>query len=317
MPPATPPTIGSPAVISRRTFLAAGAGLVVASACGGTKRGGATPTTGPGASSSTGSTVLVRFFSDGVQAAGTPQRLPFGLGNADGVVTSGGPDVLSFRILDQSGGVVLPAVTAIRHAEGLPRPYWPLQLELATPGTYTAEVDAEGAKATAAFSILEPAKVAIPKPGDRMVPVDTPTTADAHGVTPICTRSPACPLHDVTLRAALAEGKPVTLLIGTPAYCQTGICGPALDLLVAQRDAFPGIHFLHAEIYVDPEHALSSGSTTAQGADLGDVTPVVNAYSLPFEPVLYLAKADGTIANRLDSIYDTNELKAALTALVI
>ena len=173
----------------------------------------------------------------------------------------------------------------------------------------------DGSTATAAFSILEPANVAIPKPGDKMVPVDTPTTADAKGVTPICTRAPACPLHDVTLTAALQEAKPVALLIGTPAYCQTGICGPVLELLLGQRDAFPGVHFLHAEIYVDPEHALSSGSTTAQGADLGATTPAVNAYNLPFEPVLYLAKADGTIANRLDSIYDTSELKAALTAL--
>ena len=61
---------------------------------------------------------------------------------------------------------------------------------------------------------------------------------------------------------------------------------------------------------------MSSGSTTAQGADLGDVTPVVKAYNLPFEPVLYLAKPGGTIATRLDDIYDTTELKAALTALV-
>lgn len=302
-------------MISRRTFLAAGAGLLVASACG-SKGKGSGASAGSGAGGATGGTVLVSFFSDGVQAAGTPQRFPFGLGDANGVVTSGGPDQLTFRITDEAGTVVVPEVTAVRHAEGLPRPYWPLSLSLPTAGNYIAEATVNGSRATAAFSVAEPAKVQIPKPGDRMVPVDTPTVTDAKGVTPICTRSPACPLHDVTLTAALAEGKPVALLIGTPAYCRTGICGPVLDLLLPQRDAFPGVHFLHAEVYMDPEHRQTAGSTTAQGTDLGDVTPAVKAYDLPFEPVLYLAKAGGVIATRLDTIYDTAELKAALAALV-
>ena len=89
-----------------------------------------------------------------------------------------------------------------------------------------------------------------------------------------------------------------------------------LDLLVAQRDAFPGVHMVHAEIYVDPEHALSSGYDDRTGRRPGrrdaggeGLQPAVRTGALPRR------SADGTIANRLDSIYDTNELKAALSAL--
>jgi hypothetical protein len=38
------------------------------------------------------------------------------------------------------------------------------------------------------------------------------------------------------------------------------------------------------------------------------VTDVVSAYGLTFEPALYLAGVDGTIVNRLDTIFDQTEL---------
>ncbi len=302
--------------MSRRTFLAAGTGLVLAAACGdGGDRGGGKATTTAGAQGgATGSTVLVRFFSDGVQAAGLAQRLTFGLGNADGVLATGGPDELVFTVVDDAGRVVTEQTVA-RHAEGLPRPYWPLRLQIAEPGLYTAKVNLDDGEATAAFSVTPPGEILVPKPGDRLVAVDTPTTADARGVTPICTRDPACPLHDITLTAAMAEKVPIALLIGTPAYCQTGTCGPVLDILLAQRQQFPAVRMVHAEIYVDPQKALSSADTTVQGASLGATTEAVNAYQLPFEPALFLARSDGTITERLDIIYDGAELRAAMAAL--
>ena len=42
----------------------------------------------------------------------------------------------------------------------------------------------------------------------------------------------------------------------------------------------------------------------------------MKAYGLSFEPVLYLAKPDGTIANRIDTIFDGVELHDALAQLV-
>ena len=114
--------------------------------------------------------VLVRFFSDGVLAAGTPQRLPFGLGDANGVLTTGGPDQLDVTILDSTGAEVT-TVTAPRHGEGLPRPYWPVNLELTTAGLYTAQIDVGGSTASAALTITPVEQVAIPKVGDELLAV--------------------------------------------------------------------------------------------------------------------------------------------------
>ena len=144
----------------------------------------------------------------------------------------------------------------------------------------------------------DPADVAIPRVGAPLPPFDTPTVDDGRGVNPICTRDPACPLHDITLTQALREGKPVAYLIGTPAYCQTAVCGPVLDLLLKEQPNRPGMVMLHAEVYTDDT--------------IETVAPAVTAYHLNFEPALFVADARGTIVARLDSIYDTKELTAAL-----
>jgi hypothetical protein len=100
---------------------------------------------------------------------------------------------------------------------------------------------------------MEPGSVAVPGPGDPMPPFDTPTFDDSRGVDPLCTREPdTCPFHDVTLTEALGAGKPVAYLIGTPAFCQTGTCAPALESMIAVQDRFGDTFtWIHAEVYTD------------------------------------------------------------------
>jgi hypothetical protein len=153
------------------------------------------------------------------------------------------------------------------------------------------------------FQIHRAEDVKVIQPGAAMPAVDTPTTADARGVTPICTKEPACPLHDVTVAEALATGAPVALLVATPAFCQFAICGPVLDVLLEVQADNPGIHFLHAEVYADP----------AKGLDT--YAPVVVPLDLHFEPCLVLVGSDGLVADRVDTIYDRAELQSRLALL--
>jgi hypothetical protein len=303
--------------LSRRTFLMAGAGTAFLAACGGSKANTSAPTTSASAAGGTtttgaagGSTsattvkggyVLFRFFDDGTLPPGS-QRLPLGLGNSDGVLTSGGPATLTARIVDSKGKQVAGPITAKRHDKDLPRPYWPFELNLTTVGTYDVLVDLGGTTIDSAFSITDPTKIAIPSVGQKLIPLDTPTTDNHRGVEPICTRNPPCPLHQVTLRDAMTAGTPVAFIVATPAYCQTAACGPVLDVVLKRLAAFPTkITAVHAEVYTD-----SSLDTT---------TDAVNSYQLTFEPVLFLAGPDGVIKERLDSIFDGDELDAALQRL--
>ncbi len=140
-----------------------------------------------------------------------------------------------------------------------------------------------------------------------MRPVDTPTVDDHRGVEPICTDSPQCPLHSQTLTTALTTGKPVALLVGTPAYCQTGLCGPVLKLLLEAVPDHPEMEFVHAEVYTNaPAVGDINQATTA---------PIIDAYGLTFEPSLFVADATGTIRTRLDNVYDRAELRDALASV--
>jgi len=280
---------------SRRTLLAAGAGLAVA-ACGGSG--------GSASSAASAYSSLLAFFDPASLRVGRPQRLVFGLGDREGVVTKGGPDALTMTFTGPGGQSLGAAVTATRHGQAIPRPYWAASPTFPTAGTYTARATIGSTTLEQTFTV--PASSPVPAPGDHLVAVDTPTPSDPHGVTEVCTRQPACPLHDVTLRQAMSEGRPIAFLIGTPAYCQTGVCGPVLDVVLGEHATFGDrVHFLHAEVYAQPYKDPSTPTS-----------PAVDAYSLTYEPALFLAGADGVIRDRLDVLLDGAELHEALGRLV-
>jgi hypothetical protein len=103
----------------------------------------------------------------------------------------------------------------------------------------------------------------------------------------------------VTLTQALQAGKPVAYLIGTPAFCQTGVCAPILDnLIVSHNRLGDKVTMVHAEVYTD-----NTATTT---------TPAVAAYNMSFEPCLWVTDATGTVVERLDFVFDQGEIDTAL-----
>ena len=293
--------------LDRRSFLLAGASAAVLAACGsGGKSSSSSSTGGSGSSnpSSSGGLTMVSFSDSSALTPGSPQRLTFGFADADGVVVDKPPaSTIDFTVT--MGDQTVASLKAAAHSTDLPRPYYPVVFTPPSAGTYTVAANVNGALLQSPVQI--PTSTSVVSPGQKMVPVDTPTTADPHGVQLVCTHDPVCPLHDVSLRTALGGGTPIAFFIGTPKYCQTAICGPVLDVLLKQKDQFPQIKMLHAEVY--PSDAAAQPGHQ-------QVTEAVSAYGLTFEPALYLAKPDGTIANRIDTIFDGVELHDALTRLV-
>jgi hypothetical protein len=281
--------------LSRRSFLAAGAGALVLAACGGggSKSGGSRSGGGD-----EDATALVSRYEDGYFVPGA-QRVAVSLGNANGLVSEGVPVSLDAKVVDAKGTVVVPSVQAASHAAGTPVPFFPFALTIATPGIYTLSAKVGGKELPSSFSVVDPSQVKIPKPGDKLPPFDTPTTADGKGVNPICTHQPPCALHEVSLSQALQAGTPVAYLIGTPAFCQTGVCAPILDnLLAAHIRLGDKVTMVHAEVYTD-----NTATTT---------TPAVQAYNMTFEPCLWITDASGTVVERLDFVFDQSEIDAAL-----
>lgn len=295
--------------VDRRTFLIGSATVGLAAACGG---GDSEPDGGGSAvgdldTRSGQVEFLVPTFPDGLRAASTlvaavPQRISFVVRDDIDVLRDEAPDSIDLTISLGSSEIIGGSWPV--HRDGIITPYYPITFTPPEPGRYEASI--AGADPVE-FLVLERSAVAIVQIGDAMRSVATPTFDDARGVDPICTRAVPCPFHEISLDDGLATGRPTVLLVATPGFCQTDICGPVVDLLidaVADRD---DITVVHGEVYVDPSEFASGG--------FPDTTPVVNTYSLPFEPQLVVADATGTIVGRLDTVWDRAELAQALATI--
>lgn len=289
--------------IDRRSFLVASGSLALA-ACGGSnkQRPSAATASGNPTTSRTGYAVAQRFNQQ-VLVPGLV-RLPISLAS-DQAILSDGPEVLNGMIIDLANdNVVIPAISARRRrvTDGLV--YWDFHAQLDAVGNYALIIDG-GTPEGGAIQINDPSSVKVPGVGQQLPPFDTPTFGDARGVDPICTRLSGgpCPFHDITLTEALSAGTPVAYLIGTPAHCEFGTCAPGLESLVtAGKRLGDKLAIVHAEVFTDDTATIA--------------TPAVDAYSLSFEPVIWLASAAGVIVTRLDAIWDATELDEALDALV-
>jgi hypothetical protein len=297
---------GQPTALTRRRFLlgsGAAAGAVLLGACGGDDgvgSGGSTSTTTASSDLS-----LVQFFGGlPMLAAGAEMRTPFGVADTEGLLpVERTPERLTMSVLDPDGAVVVEPTELTRRADGLPRAYFPLKFSVDEPGIYTGRTELDGDALEMAIKVDAAGDVTVIQPGTALPAMATPTTADPRDVDPICTAEPMCPLHDVTVAEALAEGKPLALLVSTPAFCQIAICGPVLDVLLSTVGDHPEVRFLHAEVYAHPEQ------------DLEVYAPVVDELGLTFEPSLILVGSDGKVVERLDTIYDATEASEALARL--
>ncbi len=295
----------------RRTFLVGAAATGVLAACGGSGEDdsyadgddGATGDAPPagddagGDIDTDGTYSLIQRVPPDVAVPGVV-RMPIGL-FADAEFVNDGPDVLRAQLVDADGRAIGDRTVAPRR-DVTPSAYYDFRLDIAEAGIYALIV--EGGPSTGlSFQVFEPSQVAIPVVGDELGGFDTPTFDDPKGLEPICTRDPICEFHSVTLTDALGEGKHVAYFVGTPQFCQTGSCTPALEAMITVAPDFADdFVFVHAEVFTDDT------ATT--------VAPAVEALGLTFEPTIFLTDARGVIVERLDGLWDESELRERLRA---
>lgn len=234
-------------------------------------------------------------------------RIPVSLANNDGLLAVDGaielPETLTANIVNaETGEVVVGPITAQRHDAGLSIPYYPFRANVEEVGIYSIVLDG-GSPDGAGIQIMDPSQISIPLVGTALPPFETPTVDDNRGVNPICTYLPAaCSLHSITLSDALALGKPIAYLVGTPAHCSTGTCSPALEALLQVSEKLgDSMTFIHAEIYTDDTATV--------------VAPAVQALNMTYEPALFIADAQGIVIERLDAVFDAVEINEVLVTL--
>lgn len=276
--------------LSRRRFLIAAAGLAVGAACG--REEADVTVSEPSQSAKDQLNLVVSSF---VHVAGIDQRVTLAFLQGD-MSPLRPEEPVQVRI----DGKEVPAEL---HHEGIFLPYLLLRHRFERPGVATAEATYRGRTAKAALEVQAPAATKVPFPGQPMRPAKSPTFAQPLGVNPVCTRQPPCPLHQVSIDAALAERRPLAVLFSTPALCESRLCGPVLENLLAQQEPFGAqVRMIHVEIFPTPERKKP-------------LVQAVEDYGLDNEPVLFLAGADGVARQRLDNAYDLAEIRSALGSL--
>ncbi len=286
-----------------------GAASLVASACSGSEEDAASESTV--APFDPALQQLGVEFPDGFRApsifvAGDMIRAPFSPVASDGFpVQFGEPDTIGMTVTLDRVEVFSGDVPGRR--AGVSSPFYPLQFVPEVPGTY--EVLSDWSDTPRQILVNERAQVSIPLVGDPLPEFDTPTFEDGRGVDPICTRLPEpCPFHDQTLTESLATGNTTALLLATPQFCQTTICGPVVELMVEAAPDYPTMSVVHGEIWATP---FEEPQAPAPAAPLAGI---INAYQMHFEPSLYLADEQGVIVEALHFAFDRDELRTALEA---
>jgi hypothetical protein len=290
-PPPLPPR-----ALSRRAFLGGALG-----AAGGLLVAGSLADVALAANS--GVTYFPLSLSADLAPSPTPQRMVFALAQSSskGRKYASGPSVsIRFR---KKGGNWSPLQQAAYDRVGLPkgRGVYIAEPVLDSAGIWQVEARAQGQKIPFSIQVNDaPSAVVVGAAAPRD---PSPTTANTLGVSPICTRSPACPLHTQSLSTVIGAGKPVAALFATPARCQSEYCAPVLDeFLDVSKQYGDQIVPVHIEIYQKPTGAA--------------LVPTVQAWGLPSEPWLFGVSADGTVQSRLDGAFGGTEMKTLLDGLV-
>jgi len=148
-------------------------------------------------------------------------------------------------------------------------------------------------------------------------PSDTLTAAGPSAVAAISTDPHPDPaFYLLSVRDAVAARKPFVLVFATPAFCTSGVCGPALDLVKQVAPNYIGrVNFIHVEPYL---LNVSGGRLQPVLDAAGQLQPIlaVAEWGLPTEPYIFVVDAHGKVAAKFEAMAYPDELTAALDAVL-
>jgi hypothetical protein len=305
---------------SRRDFLRlAGAGgsaaglAALLAACGGDDE--------PGGAAPAGSLQALKADATQLSLLGAQSQLPvgtglytFGLATPDNrLVTGGAPEV--WVALNDTGRAAGPFPTRWFELEAYEetkdtsprsplRGFYGAEVEFPEAGNWmvaaTTEVDGGRAVGSGGVPVAAEVPAAV---GSKAKALSTPVAATAAGRKKICTREPACPLHEVSLDDALKEGRPTVVNFGTPLLCTSRICGPVVDEQMVVADKLGDrASFVHVEIY--------------PSRDTSKPVPALTEYGFTTEPWMLVVDRDGVIRARYEGPVTAAQIEDALRPLL-
>lgn len=268
-------------------------------------------------------------------AVGPASRFMFGMFNESKGPIGFGTAAFSFFFLGENdaSGTPQPGPTASGSYLPLPGSHAPpgdtskpVYLPTDQRGVYAADVafdrpgfwgvsaviDLDGRQEVkSAFKVLP--KHGVPFPGDP-APASQNLTVTTPGAPPEAIDSrasaetpvPDAELHQTTVAQALAEKRPVVLVVSTPTYCVSQFCGPVTDVVADLAKTYSNrARFIHIEVWKDYKAQQLNDAAKEWIAKGGDIN----------EPWVFLIGSDGKVAARYDNIASREAVEAFLQKL--
>ena len=268
-------------------------------------------------------------------AVGPPGRFMFGMFNQAKGPIGYGTAQFSFFFLGENSADGTPQPGPTATATYLPLPgsppppgdtSTPVYLPTDQRGVYAADVafdkagfwglsavvDLDGRQEVkTAFKVL--AEHEVPAPGDP-APATQNLTVSTPGAPPEAIDSrasagspvPDPELHQTTVAQALAEKRPVVLVVSTPTYCVSLFCGPITDMIADLAETYADrARFIHIEVWKDYKAQQLNDAAKewiARGSNIN-------------EPWVFLIGADGKVSARFDNIATRENLEPLLQKL--
>jgi len=137
---------------------------------------------------------------------------------------------------------------------------------------------------------------------------NNPTTADVSDITLIDSSDPPRPeMHALSIAQAIDTGKPVVIAFATPAFCQSRICGPTMEVVDELYSQYgDAVAFVHVEPY---------DLTALRQEGQFQLAPAAQEWHLPSEPWVFVVDRQGLVASKFEGIVTVEDLDAALAGL--
>ena len=293
--------------LSRRLFLLGTGTMALSVAC-------SQNIVGPEDPSISSLRYLKSGFADGLISPstiikGVPQRAPFLLYGSDGIpIVNNVPRSIPITLQFPSGKSL--ELELKEFSKGIPTPYFPMFFESNEVGLHKVAYVIDKSPQSLSFLVSDKGDVNLVQTGDLLRKTEIPTFNNPLNFSVICTRFDPCPYHYVTIEEALSNSLPTVLLISTPGFCQTSICGPSLEILMELLGENTNkLNVIHAEVYIDPEKIAEANSFQSL------LSPAIRDYGMTFEPSLIVANSKNTVVSRLDYMFDKLEMENALSLI--
>jgi hypothetical protein len=119
-------------------------------------------------------------------------------------------------------------------------------------------------------------------------------------------------LYAISFDDAVKTGLPTVISFSTPAYCQSGTCGPQTEVLSELDNEYKGrANFIHVEIFDNPEEMLAAGDPS-----LGIESSVIHEWDFHTEPWTFVIDGTGTVVGRFEAFVTRDEIEEYLVPVL-